>query len=91
MKLNNSQTKILVLGLVLFAAMLIYPPWTYTHWSDTAKREKPGEYRFLLKPPAPEDKWPRYGVKIDASRLIAQVLALLALMGAGVLRNKDDK
>jgi len=91
--LNDKQRKIVIVGVVLFVLMGLFPPWTYTLDAPSVHREKPAGYALIISPPGPEKHAPAYGVRIDISRLIVQWLVLAAATGLGVYmtRTQDKK
>lgn len=88
MNLNGRQRGIVVIGVVLFVLMGLFPPWTYTRYAQSIHSEKPAGYALIISPPGPEKDAPAFGVKIDVSRLIVQWLVLAAATGLGVFTTK---
>lgn len=93
MILNEKQRKVVILGIVLFILMGLFPPWIYTLNAQSINREKPAGYALIISPPEPEKNAVAFGVKIDISRLIVQWLVLATATGFGVFmasqRNGD--
>ena len=93
MILNEKQRKVVIVGIVLFFLMGLFPPWIYTLNAQSINREKPAGYALIISPPEPEKNAVVFGVKIDISRLIIQWLVLAAATGFGVFmasqRNGD--
>jgi hypothetical protein len=85
MKIQTNQRKILIAGIALIAAMAVFPPWTYTFRYQSTYSEEPAGYSFIADPPSPKSTRRTDGVKIDIARLSVQVVAVLALMGIGLL------
>lgn len=90
MILNDKQRKIVIVGVVLFILMGLFPPWTYTLDAQSIHREKPAGYALIISPPGPEKNAPAFGVKIDISRLIVQWLVLAATTGLGVFMTRTQ-
>jgi len=84
MILNEKQRKVVIIGIVLFIIMGLFPPWIYTLNAESVNREKPAGYALIISPPEPEKNAVVFGVKIDISRLIIQWLVLAAATGFGV-------
>lgn len=97
MIINEKQRKVVIVGIVLFILMGLFPPWTYTLSAHSIKREKPAGYALIISSPEPEKNSMVFGVKIDVPRLIIQWIVLVATTSFGVLianqRNqfKDSK
>lgn len=89
MYLNDKQQKIVIVGIVLFALMGLFPPWTYTVDAQAIHRERPAGYTLIISPPEPEEKAIAFGVKIDISRLVIQWLVLVAATGLGVIATRS--
>ena len=93
MSLNNKQRIIIMVGLVLFILMGLFPPWTYT-CARRSIREKPAGYALIILPPKPENNAAAFGVRIDIIRLFVQWSVLAAATGLGLLmarsQNKID-
>ena len=85
MKIQTNQRKILIAGIALIATMAVFPPWTYTFRYQSTYSEEPAGYSFIADPPSPKSTRRTDGVKIDIARLSVQVVAVLALMGIGLL------
>lgn len=88
--MNDKQRKIVIVGVVLFILMGLFPPWTYTLDAQSIHREKPAGYALIISPPGPEKNAPAFGVKIDISRLIVQWLVLAATTGLGVFMTRTQ-
>jgi hypothetical protein len=78
----------LIVSSVLFIAMGIYPPWTYTLDASEIHRKKPAGYSLIIAPPAPERNGTAHGVQLDLSRLLLQWLILGAATGGALLLSK---
>lgn len=90
MILNDKQRKIVIVGVVLFVLMGLFPPWTYTLDLQSIHREKPAGYALIVSPPEPERGSPAFGVTIDISRLIVQWFVLAAATGLGVFMTRTQ-
>jgi hypothetical protein len=88
---NDKQHKIMIVGVVLFVFMGLFPPWTYTLDAQSIHREKPAGYALIVSPPGPERDAPAFGVRIDISRLIVQWLILGAATSLGVFMTRTQK
>ena len=93
MTLNPKQLRILISSGVIFVAMGLFPPWTYTLDAQSIHREKPAGYALIILPPNPEKDAPAFGVRLDVSRLSIQWLILVAATGGLLLlaREPDSK
>lgn len=90
MKIQMKQRKILIAGVALIALMALFPPWTYTFKYQSTYSEEPAGYSFIADPPRPRATRRTDGVKLDIARLTVQVVAVLALMGIGLLVVSGD-
>jgi hypothetical protein len=95
MTLNPKQLKIVTASCIIFVAMGLCPPWTYTIDIQSVHREKPAGYALIIDPPLPETNAPAQGVRLDVFRLLLQWLVLAGATGGAVLlakgsRTKDD-
>lgn len=90
---NPKQLRILIAAGVIFIAIGIFPPWTYTLDAQSIHREKPAGYAFIVSPPNPEENAPAFGVQLDIPRLLIQWLVLVAATGGLLLlaRKPDSK
>jgi hypothetical protein len=91
MTLNLKQKRILIASVLIFIAMGLYPPWTYTFSSTLRHSEKPAGYGLIVAPPAPEKNAPAWGVSLDISRLLVQWLVLAAATGFALLLVKGPR
>ena len=93
MTFNPKQLRILLAAGVIFVAMGIFPPWTYTLDAQSIHHEKPAGYAFIVSPPNPEKDSPAFGVRLDISRLLIQWLVLVAATSGLLLlaREPDSK
>ncbi|MBW4056822.1 MAG: hypothetical protein HIU83_15770 [Proteobacteria bacterium] len=99
MNLNDRQRKLVMVGVILFILMGVFPPWMYTFDAQTVHSEKPAGYALIFSPPLTE--YPenvRFGVKIDSTRLVVQWLILAAATsccvfmsgGKGIAQDTDE-
>lgn len=93
MTVNPNQLRILIAAGMIFVAMGLFPPWTYTLDATSIHREKPAGYALIVSPPNPENDAPAFGVRLDISRLLIQWLILAAAAGGLLLlaRESDSK
>ena len=91
MNLNGKQRKIVVVGVLLFVLMGLFPPWTYTLDVQSTHREKPAGYALIISPPGPEKDAPAFGVKIDISLLVIQWLVLVTATGLGMFITRTQE
>lgn len=89
MSINPKQRKILIAGAVLFIVMCLIPPWTYTFHSETFQSEKPAGYSLIIDTPPPEHTGRAYGIKVDLSLLLLQLMGLGAAVGLGFWLAKE--
>jgi hypothetical protein len=76
------RRRAVILGVLLFVAMGLCPPWVYTFSpSGAATTTRPAGYHLLFDPPAPDSGSSRAGVRIDILRLTIQWAVLAALFG----------
>lgn len=90
MTLNQRQRKIVIASAAVFIAMCLCPPWTYTFDIASVHRERPAGYALILEPPMPEFNAPSFGVRLDVSRLLIQLVALIVAAGTGLLVEKGS-
>ena len=69
MILNDKQRKIVIVGVVLFVLMGLFPPWIYTLDAQSIHREKPAGYAFIAIPPGPEKNAPAFRMQRMGSGL----------------------
>ena len=93
--MNSEQKIVLLIGIVIFALMGIFPPWVQYYYRSihgNAKRIQPIEYAFLGQPP-------NKLCQIDTSRLYVQ-WSVVAVTTGGLIcffagkkdkKPKDDK
>lgn len=104
MTLNRKQLGIVIASAVVFIAMGLYPPWTYTvdyaesssigggsSRSSEVHSKKPAGYALIVAPPTPEQEGARFGVRLDISRLVVQWIVLAAATGGAVLLAKGPR
>ena len=91
MTLNAKQLRILIASTIIFIAMGLFPPWTYTLDAQSIHREKPAGYALIIAPPAPEKDAPAFGVRLDVSRLLVQWLVLVAATWVAILLAKGPR
>ncbi len=53
--MNRKQKKIILVGAILIALMIVFPPWKETMDTQEIKWEKSVGYALILTPPTPED------------------------------------
>lgn len=81
--------RIVILGVVLFVLMGLFPPWIYIAAIPRGGPvEKPAGYYLLFDPPAPEKSGPIWGVRVDVVRLLVQWAVVGAFTGAFFLRRR---
>jgi len=86
MTFNPKQLRILIAAGVIFVAIGLFPPWTYTFDAQSIHSEKPAGYALIVSPPGPEETGsPAFGVRLDISRLLVQWLVLVAATGDLIL------
>lgn len=86
--MNTQQKFVMWTGVAIILASCLCPPWLYTFTKkDVGFQTKPAGYALLFSPPAPEKgAYHRelYGVRLDGSRLLLQILAV-AVVTAGLM------
>ena len=88
MNLNGRQSKIVIIGVVLFVLIGLMPPWTYTLDLQSIHRETPAGYAWIFSSPVPEQDTLTFGIKIDSTRPVVQWLVLAAATGLGVFMTR---
>jgi len=91
MTLNSKQLKIVIASAAIFIAMGLYPPWIYTFDARSIHSENPAGYGLIVDPPKPEKVKPRFGVRLDISRLLVQWIVLVAATAGTVLLVKGPR
>jgi hypothetical protein len=83
------RRRAMILGLLLFAAMGLFPPWVQTFSPPGAPpTTTPAGYHPIFDPPMPERGNELAGVRIDVSRLAIQWAVLAALAGAAYVATR---
>ncbi|MCF6256217.1 MAG: hypothetical protein L3J98_07695 [Gammaproteobacteria bacterium] len=88
MTLNGRQLIALKIGIILMTINIIFPPWVYTVNGGSFHSENPAGYYSIFEPPSPESSKPAHGVKIDLSRLLIQVVAIILISALGMIKAK---
>lgn len=88
MVLNNKQRIILIIGVLLFALMGLFPPWINTLYGEI-HQVLPAGYAFIASPPNP--KFLDGGVSLDISRLVVQWFILIVVTGFGLVVTKTER
>lgn len=91
MTINKNQRKILIVGVVLFILIGVFPPWIYTLDARSVSSQKPAGYFLIIEPPEPERSGVAYGVEVDINRLIIQWLVAAAATGLGFFLAQNEK
>jgi len=93
MTLNKIQRWILIVGLVIFVLMGLYPPWKAMTSANTANRqETPYRYGLITKPPIRMTGGEFAGqiaTRLDTTRLTVQWLILAVATGGAIFLTKD--
>lgn len=89
MRLNQTQKKIFVAGILLVLLSCMFPPWMHTISNEGSYSERPAGYALILKPPEKLSNHFAYGVKLDVSRLLIQLLIVSVSAGAGIMLTKE--
>ena len=84
---------VLLCGAVAVLLSGLLPPWIYTFSNSGSVSVRIAGYKFLLTPPVPEfqqavpeaQQDPRFGIRLDVSRLAVEWLCIAAAMGAAWL------
>ncbi len=87
--MNSRQKRVLIVGVSLFALMLLFPPWEYFD-TDSSMRKHDG-YHFLFAPPSRENikaifapDRVRYAqsvrIEVDRIRLSAQCFSVITFL-----------
>ena len=91
--LAKQQKKIIIIGAILLIVCCLFPPWIYTFKASGMYSEESAGYSLFINPPAKKSKNPRFGVKLDTSRLLLQFFMISISTGLGVFisQNKQQK
>lgn len=92
--MNSEQNKILLMGGLIVALMVLFPPWVY--FDNDSSRRSPAGYHFILTPPPLKSPLEMFGtpkirfptllrVYVDWYRLIAQLLVTIPFVAGLVL------
>lgn len=81
--LSRRQLMTLWLGVAATVLMAVFPPWEHTYNAGVVRASRPGDYHPIFAPPVPMGG--HNGVRIDAARLMLQVLAVATVTGAAIL------
>lgn len=94
MSINRKQRKIIVVGILVFLMMGIYPPWRHRVDAENqykrVKTIRPAGYHLIITPPTPLTKNIAYGVEIDTTRLFLQWFMVLVITLLGVYLTQKD-
>lgn len=91
MSLNSKQKTIVIVSMLMFLFMGLYPPWTYTDDHRQMSTEKPAGYALIVEPPEPETSYSSSGVKLDITRLSVQWMMLIVITGCLLFLTKTSK
>ena len=91
--LAKQQKKIIIIGVILLIACCLFPPWIYTFKANGIYSEESAGYSLFINPPAKKTNNPKFGVKLDTSRLLLQFFMVSISTGLGVFifQNKRQK
>lgn len=73
--MNFIQKLILLVGVLVFLGMCLYPPWLSVMDNGQRKNEKPVGYAPVSDPPKPQYNNSYNSVRIDKERLAIQLIA----------------
>jgi len=84
--------KILTIGIIVVLVCCLFPPWVHTFKAKSIYSEESAGYSLIVYPPQRKSNNPRFGVKLDTSRLLLQIFIISIATGAGVLltKRKDE-
>lgn len=80
--MNNFQRPIVGLGLLVVAAMTLWPPWIETNSSSRSSQTTRIGYHFIFSPPLPSHRSALASNQIDLPRLTLQTLAVISVFSA---------
>ena len=89
--LSRKQVRLLWIGVVLFLAMALFPPWEYTLQTSEVRSAKPTHYGLIFYPPPPEHDAYGCGVRIDFARLSIQWAATTLVIGAAMVTQRKPR
>lgn len=82
--LQKSQRQILIVGIVLFVLIGLFPPWVRTLSRPGApKAYMSVHHKFILAPPGYDSSY--NGVQVDVTRLVVEWLTIVVITGAWVM------
>lgn len=84
MKMNKKQRVIIWIGIILVGLLGIFPPWSHTFKNHSTYSEESAGYSFIASPPQKKLNNVLYGVKIDSSRFLLQLLTVCLVFGFAV-------
>jgi len=87
--MNTKQKNIYIIVITLIIIMCLFPPWIKTYKFKNIYSEKPAGYSFIFSPPDPTVN-SRRGVELDLERLSIQFIAVVALLGLGLLLSNQS-
>ncbi len=93
--MGNSIKKITIICSVIIIVMLLIPPWEKTSiYINGAESVEPNGYGFIFSPPSAikNEKTVPYGVGLDYSRLLIQIITVLLIgsLSYYVLSHKEQ-
>lgn len=84
--MDSPRKKLLCVGLAVIILMGIFPPWVSVLHGGRVHIEKPAGYAFVFS--SPTTAGPRYGVRIDLTRLFLQWVIVAFVVGGGPVITK---
>lgn len=82
--LNAKQKIIIIVGIVAFVVIGMFPPWLYTHKGASINTVEPAGYSFIAIPPRIKyETIKKYdsSVKLDISRIVIQWVTVFVSTG----------
>lgn len=91
MTLNPKQIKIVTVSVVIFIAMVLYPPWICTLNYESLDSEQPAGYALIFASHIPECEDTLHSLSLDIKRLFVQWILLAIATGYLVLLAKGPR
>lgn len=91
MRIDSKQRKIIIIGVMLFVFVNVFPPWVSTFDYKSTYSERPVGYSFIVTPPDLGNANLTAGLKLDFDRLFLEWLIVLGITSLGVFVVSDKQ
>lgn len=89
--MNGYQKFLAIITIILATASTIYLPWEYTFQDQGISQVvKPAGYHLIFSPPEPQSFLNNFGVRVDLSRCLIQLLGVGIFFGGGFYLLEKD-